>query len=57
LTLADAPILETPRLRLRPHRAEDFDAYAAKLGFAPYAETTDHGDPVTMLERPRLAPP
>jgi RimJ/RimL family protein N-acetyltransferase len=29
---------------------------AAKLGFAPYAETTYHGDPVTMLERPRPAP-
>ena len=28
---------------------------AAKLGFAPYAETTYHGDPVTMLERPRPA--
>jgi RimJ/RimL family protein N-acetyltransferase len=26
---------------------------AAKLGFTPYAETTYHGDPVTMLERPR----
>jgi RimJ/RimL family protein N-acetyltransferase len=30
---------------------------AAKLGFTPYAETTYHGDPVTMLERPRPAPP
>jgi RimJ/RimL family protein N-acetyltransferase len=29
---------------------------AAKLGFAPYAETTYHGDAVTMLERPRSAP-
>jgi RimJ/RimL family protein N-acetyltransferase len=28
---------------------------AAKLGFAPYAVTTYHGDPVTMLERPRPA--
>ena len=28
---------------------------AAKLGFAPYAETTYHGDPVMMLERPRPA--
>ena len=26
---------------------------AAKLGFTPYAETAYHGDPVTMLERPR----
>jgi RimJ/RimL family protein N-acetyltransferase len=26
---------------------------AAKLGFTPYVETTYHGDPVTMLERPR----
>jgi len=30
---------------------------ATKLGFVPYAETTYHGDPVMMLERPRLAPP
>lgn len=30
---------------------------AAKLGFTPYAETTYHGDLVTMLERPRPAPP
>jgi RimJ/RimL family protein N-acetyltransferase len=30
---------------------------AAKLGFTPYAETTYHGDPVTMLERSRPAPP
>ena len=30
---------------------------AAKLGFVPYVETIYHGDPVTMLERPRLAPP
>jgi RimJ/RimL family protein N-acetyltransferase len=29
---------------------------AAKLGFAPYAETTCHGDPVKMLERPRPVP-
>ena len=28
---------------------------AAKLGFTPYAETAYHGDPVTMLERPRPA--
>ena len=28
---------------------------ATKLGFTPYAETTYHGDPVTMLERPRPA--
>ena len=25
----DIPTLETPRLRLRPHRLDDFDAYAA----------------------------
>ena len=30
---------------------------ASKLGFAPYAETTYHGDPVKMLERSRPAPP
>ena len=30
---------------------------AAKLGFTPYAETTYHGDPVTMLDRPRPATP
>ena len=29
MTLSDSPILETPRLRLRWHRAEDFAAYAA----------------------------
>ena len=29
MTLADAPILETPRLRLRPHRLDDFETYAA----------------------------
>ena len=29
---------------------------AAKLGFAPFAVTTYHGDPVTMLERPRPSP-
>jgi RimJ/RimL family protein N-acetyltransferase len=27
---------------------------AAKLGFVPYAETTYHGDAVTLLERPRV---
>ena len=30
---------------------------ATKLGFAPCAQTTYQGDPVTMLERPRAAPP
>jgi RimJ/RimL family protein N-acetyltransferase len=29
LTFADCPILETPRLRLRPHRLDDFESYAA----------------------------
>ena len=29
MTLSDSPILETPRLRLRLHRADDFESYAA----------------------------
>ena len=30
--MPDIPTLETERLRLRPHRLEDFDAYAQMGG-------------------------